>query len=35
MIQVLQHVTGEISLKLVDLATTSAAHEGQVSYLPA
>ena len=29
--QVLQHVTGEISLKLVDLANSSASHEGQVS----
>ena len=31
--QVLQHVTGEISAKLVELANTSAAHEGQVSVL--
>ena len=28
--QVLQHVTGEISVKLVDLANTSATHEGRV-----
>ena len=31
--QVLQHVTGEISVKLVDLANTSAVHQGRVSVI--